>query len=163
MPNSIVAITSIPWGRFLQAHTDGEMHASNDSRGSEETWILTDVDAPHGIYSLRNYRTGRYLSSDPIGQAWANRVALGPWENWQLRRNAAGEVSFQSILRPDCEWYLCTLAPGNDTAGGGEVHTSSALQTWNIHNVPPPADCSILGCIGDLIDVASVVASLAGI
>src|SRR5215813_1237692 len=41
-------------GRYLQAHTDGELHSSNEKRNQEETWFLIEVDKDNHIYALQS-------------------------------------------------------------------------------------------------------------
>src|SRR5262245_5448623 len=78
----MVGIQSI-YGRYLQAHTDGEMHASNDQRNEEETWFLVTVDQRQHVYALYNWRNGKFLSKS--GKcAVANSTVLGPAQKWIL-------------------------------------------------------------------------------
>lgn len=49
-------------GRYLQAHPDGELHASNENRNDEETWILVEIDKINQVYALQNLSTGNFIS-----------------------------------------------------------------------------------------------------
>lgn len=71
-------------GRYLQAHTDGELHASNEHRNEEETWFLVEVDKANHVYALQNWRTGHFMSRNAKGCAPAVSTTLGPNEKWVL-------------------------------------------------------------------------------
>jgi hypothetical protein len=72
-------------GAYLQAHTDGELHASNMHRNEEETWFLIEVDKVNHIYALSNWRTGRFISKSwGVGCAPATGVLLGVPEQWTM-------------------------------------------------------------------------------
>jgi hypothetical protein len=79
----IVGVRSVH-GRYLQAHTDGEMHASNPHRNTEETWHLVEVDRQRRIYALLNWRNGKFMSKTTNGCAPAVRTTLGPAQQWIL-------------------------------------------------------------------------------
>lgn len=122
----MVGIKSI-YDRYLQAHTDGEMHASNGSRNTEETWFLIQVDKTNQIYALQNYRTGHLMSKHANGCAPANGTIMGPTEKWIVvsgkRYGVDNAVAFKSLSDGT---YLGTNGPGNDSNCGGEVSAHSA-------------------------------------
>jgi len=103
-------------GYVLQAHTDGEMHASQEVQnvGEEERWNV--YVWPDGLVSLQNFRTNLFLSAQPTGQAIANRPQADIWEKWTLH-GVNGRVAFLSYHHK----YLSAAPPGQDTRFGGEV------------------------------------------
>jgi hypothetical protein len=105
-------------GRLLQAHTDGEMHASQEvqNRGSEETWKVHLWS--EGRVSLQNVRTERWLAAEPDGRAICNRAAPASWEQWRLY---TGGDEPKVCLRGFHSRWLCAQPPGQDTQFGGEV------------------------------------------
>lgn len=114
-------------GRYLQAHTDGEMHASNGSRNEEETWFLIQVDAQKHLYALYNWRTGNFMSKN-IGSNCAPAVSttLSATEEWILvpgkNYGVVNAVAFRSLAD---NTFLGANPPGNDTNCGGEVAAGS--------------------------------------
>ncbi len=65
------------WNAYLQAHSDGEMHASNEHRNEEETWFLISVDPAKKIYALANWKTGDFLNKKiNTDQCWPIRQFL---------------------------------------------------------------------------------------
>jgi hypothetical protein len=105
-------------GRLLQAHTDGEMHASQEvqNAGEEERWLV--YVWPDGPISLQNYRTKLWLAAEPNGRAICNRTAPASWEQWRLY---AGGYHTTVCLRSFHSKWLCAQPPANDTQFGGEV------------------------------------------
>lgn len=72
-------------GAYLQAHQDnGEMHASNMSRNTEETWFLIEVDVSSHFYALYNYSNGNFISKRTNGCAPAISTVLSDSETWVL-------------------------------------------------------------------------------
>jgi len=104
-------------GRLLQAHTDGEMHASQEVQndGEEERWNV--YVWPGGKISLQNLRTNRWLCAEPSGKAIADRAAPDIWEQWTLNGVDGTHVALRSY---HSKW-LCAQPPGQDTEYGGEV------------------------------------------
>src|SRR5215469_16224721 len=89
-------------GFYLQAHSDnGEMHASNTSRGTEETWFLFSVDPVNHIYAIANYSNGRFSSKRVNGCVPAVATLLTPAEEWQLVSGApygiANAYAFRNV------------------------------------------------------------------
>ena len=109
-------------GRFLQAHTDGELHASNEHRNTEETWFLVEVDRPNHVYALYNFRNGKYLSEQDNGCAPAVSTTLSPREQWVIVSGRPygiqNAVALKSVVNGR---YLGALEPGHDESCGGEV------------------------------------------
>jgi hypothetical protein len=105
-------------GRLLQAHTDGEMHASQEVQnvGEEERWNV--YAWPSGKISLANYRTNRWLCAEPSGKAICDRPSPDIWEEWIL--HAVGDTKHVALKSYHGRW-LCAQAPGDDTQYGGEV------------------------------------------
>lgn len=119
----MVGVKSVD-GRYLQAHSDnGELHASNEHRNTEETWYLIEVDKANHIYALLNWDNHKFMSKKANGCAPANSTTLGRSEKWVL---VAGKpfgvdnaVAFKSLADGTC---LGTLGHGNDDKDcGGEV------------------------------------------
>lgn len=109
-------------GRYLQAHTNGEMHASNTGRNEEETWFLIEVDKANHVYALQNWRTGFFLSKDG-NCGVANRTILGPWEKWTMVSGKSYGIENAVAFKGWDGGYLWTNAPGDDDNDcGGEVH-----------------------------------------
>lgn len=107
----------VSWhGRLLQAHTSGEMHASQEVQnvGQEERWNVYVWD--DGKISLQNYRTNHWLCAEPSGKAICDRAQPDIWEQWRLH-GVGGRVAF---LSHHGRW-LCAQPPGQDTQYGGEV------------------------------------------
>lgn len=123
----MVGIKSV-YGRYLQAHTDGEMHASNEHRNEEETWFLIEVDKPNHIYALLNWRNGKFMSKRTNGCAPAVSTTLAPSEQWVLVSGrtfgVVNAVAFRNVADGT---YLGANAPGADTPNcGGEVASGRA-------------------------------------
>jgi hypothetical protein len=109
----------VSWhGRLLQAHTDGEMHASQDvaNAGDEERWNV--FAWPDGKVSLQNLRTNLWLCGEASGQAICNRPAPAELEQWTMY--SAGD-SVHINLQSHSSLWLCAQPPGNNTRWGGEV------------------------------------------
>ena len=111
-------------GRYLQAHSDnGEMHASNQNRNTEETWFLYQVDKAQKQYALMNWSNGWFMSHKAGTQcAPANAQVLTNSEIWILvdgaPLGALNAVAFKSLSDGA---YLGAYGPGQDTPCGGEV------------------------------------------
>jgi hypothetical protein len=117
----LVGIKSINHA-YLQAHTDGEMHASNMHRNEEETWFLIEVNKQKHLYGLQNWRTGHYMSKRS-SCAPANSEVLGPTEQWILINGQNfGVVNAVAIRSAADGTFLGANPPGHDNdACGGEV------------------------------------------
>lgn len=104
-------------GRLLQAHTDGEMHASQEVNnvGEEERWNVYAWSG--GKISLQNFRTNRWLCAEPSGKAIADRAAPDIWEQWTLHGVDGTHVALKSYHNN----WLCAQPPGQDTRYGGDV------------------------------------------
>ena len=111
------------YARYLQAHTDGELHASNPHRNEEETWFLIQVDQPSRVYALQNWRTGQFMSKLTGGCARANSTTLGVPEQWELVAGAKfgvlNAVAFRS--RRDGTYLGANGPDDDDSECGGEV------------------------------------------
>jgi hypothetical protein len=114
-------------GRYLQAHTDGEMHASNEHRNEEETWHLIEVDKAKHIYALLNWRNHQFMSKKGNGCAPADRTTLSRSEQWVLVSGKGygvlNAVAFKSVADGT---FLGTNPPANDDKCGGEVASRDA-------------------------------------
>ncbi len=125
--------------RYLQAHTEGELHASNPQRNEEETWVLVQVDPSNNVYALLNWKNARFLSKQR-GCAPAVATSIGPSEQWVIVPGSAYSianaapteitVAFRNVADGT---YLVTNGPGNDTGCGGEVSATGRAG-------PPAAD-----------------------
>lgn len=159
------SITS-SYGRYLQAHTDGEMHASNDHRGNEETWIILFADQQRNTYALKNARTGRFLSFQNDGCLRADRAAVGPWEKFFIEDAGNGWVRFRTA-RTDVVGTLATNGPGDDTGCGGEVaiNNNAASDVWAVksHSTAedPGGGLDIGQVLKTVADIAGVVVQVA--
>jgi hypothetical protein len=137
----MVAIKSA-WGAFLQAHTGGELHASNFHRNEEETWFLIEVDAPQRIYSIYNWRNGNFMSKRG-NCAPAVAAVLGPTEQWRLESGRPYGVLNAVIFRCIADnTILGTNAPGDDSECGGEV---TSRDVWGPGGIPIPVNNSSWG------------------
>jgi len=117
--NFIGQFEFISWhGRLLQAHTDGEMHASQEVRnvGEEERWNI--YVWPGGKISLQNYRTNRWLCAELSGRAICDREQPDIWEQWTLY--ASGDSGRINLKSYHSRW-LCAQPPNQNTQYGGEV------------------------------------------
>lgn len=110
-------------GRYLQAHTDGELHASNEHRNEEETWFLCQVDKERHIYALVNWRNGRFLCAYKNGCASANSVIFSNDEKWEIiSGKPQGFENAYAIRSIATGQYLGAQDPGHDVPiCGGEV------------------------------------------
>lgn len=128
----------ISWhGRLLQAHTDGEMHASQDvgNAGDEERWNVYVWDG--GKISLQNLRTSRWLCAEPSGKAICDRNSPNIWEQWTLYSTGDGiHVALHSYHGK----WLCAQPPGQDTQYGGEVIADRGNRAeWESFTMVPSA------------------------
>jgi hypothetical protein len=81
----MVDIKSV-YNRYLQAKSDGELHASNENRNEEETWFLIDLELDENdanTYALYNWKTGLFLSKQG-NCARANSATLSSPQYWDL-------------------------------------------------------------------------------
>ncbi len=114
-------------GRYLQAHTDGETHASNEHRNTEETWIIIAVDRTAHKYALQNWRNHKFLSLKVNGCPSANEESFVDAETWVLISGdafgAPGKYAVKSAANGN---YLGHKGPGDDIKEcGGEVAAQS--------------------------------------
>jgi len=137
-------------GRYLQAHTDGELHASNEHRNEEETWFLIGVDKPNHVYALLNWRNGKFMSKGTNGCAPAVSTTLAPSEQWVLVSGRTfGVVNAIAFCNRADGTYLGANRPGDDTNCGGEVAAGSTAAPpqnngawpgwWVIEGATPPS------------------------
>jgi len=139
-PSSLSAATTLGMigvksihDRYLQAHTDGELHASNDQRNTEETWLLIEVDKAKHLYALQNYRTRHLMSKHANGCAPADSTKLGPTEKWILVGGRRYGIDNAFAIKSYADGtYLGANKPGQDDSCGGEVAAHSAA-------APPPS------------------------
>jgi len=172
-------------GHYLQAHGDnGEMHASNDKRSTEETWVLIKVDESKHIYALQNWATGRVMSKHPNGTIQGQCVpaynsTLDRESQWVLISGVAygapGKIAFKSVYD---NTFLGAMPKGGDNAPGcgGEVSATSVNQPpkdlsswtawWEVRSAQPPGG-SIIGTIADgvggIVPIAENVLPLLGL
>jgi hypothetical protein len=129
----LIGVQSV-YGNYLQAHTDGEMHASNPHQNREETWYLYEVDAAQHIYALRNFRNGLFMSKQANTCTPAISESIGLREEWITISGAPrkrGYVAFQSLYDGT---FLGTQVGGKDVSEGcgGEVNAvETILNTTN--------------------------------
>ena len=106
---------------YLQAKTDGEMHASNKHHDEEETWHLIEVDKPHHIYALLNWRNHMYMSKSGACVP-ANKTVLTRSEQFILvsgvKYEARNAVALKSVADGA---YIGGGVPGEDNECHGEV------------------------------------------
>ena len=116
---------SIKQGRsaaYLQAYTNGEMHAGNRHRNEEETWFLVDVDMRNHIYAFVNWRNGLFLSAKGNGCARADSAILSASEQWRIASGMPfGFLNASSLQTVATNHFRGAQDPGNDLACGGEV------------------------------------------
>ena len=103
--------------RVLQAHKNGEMHASQkvQSIGEEERWNVYVFE--NGKMALQNYATNLWLCADVSGEAICNRPKPDAYEFWLLH-GVEGRVAFQSDATRK---WLTAQPPDENTQWGGEV------------------------------------------
>jgi hypothetical protein len=136
MRNLGICVVRTSGGRYLQAHQDnGEMHASKDTQGSEETWYLYQFDKDQHIYGLRNFSNQMFLKVNQGNPFGFTRADASVAENRALWKLVPGRpfgvfnaAAFENIgYANGC---LFANQPGDDDPhGGGEVHSNV---------VPPP-------------------------
>lgn len=120
------------WGHYLQAHKDnGEMHASNDNIGSEETWYIVPVDVAHSIYALQNASNGRYMSKKTNGCAPADSIALTASEKWTFISGVQYGVLNGFAFKAADNTLLGANNAGHDTKCGGEVSAEGGGEPAN--------------------------------
>lgn len=112
-------------GAFLQAHSDnGQMHASNDHRNTEETWFIINLDDGQKTVAIQNWDNGKYLSKQSNTCVTATATVIGPNECWHIEDGAPYGVHNADILRCAADRTIIgTNAPGDNDPGGcgGEV------------------------------------------
>jgi hypothetical protein len=169
MRNLGICVVRTVGGKFLQAHEDnGEMHASNDSQGTEETWYLYQFDKDQHIYGLRNFSNQMFLKVNQGNPFGFTRADASVPENRALWRLVPGRnfgvfnaAAFQNIgYGNGC---LFANSPGDDDQhGGGEVHSNVIGPPsnnagwggwWFIEPASAPQGGSILG---DVLNVLAV-------
>jgi len=178
----MIGVKSV-YGYYLQAHTDGEMHASNPHQNQEETWYLIEVDGPNHIYALLNFRNGMFMSKRAHTCVPANGTVLGQAEKWEMISGhpygIENAVAFKSLADGT---YLGTQDGGHDVSEGcgGEVNAVvTDLNSdehwpgwWVISQTtdPPQPGSNVLSTLGNVLggvfgqlgpaDVVSFLASL---
>lgn len=161
-----ISLTSPFQNRYLQAHTDGETHASNDTRHNEETWLLVEIDSSQHIFALRNARNGKYLSVQEADCVRANRDVVGPWEKWYFEKaatNSSDSRYFLRSFRTDFPGYLGTNPPGKDHSCGGEVHYTRTKDTaWTVTEEPNDGGTGSLVDLGDIVSIGLTLAQILG-
>ena len=123
----LVGVKSIH-GRYLQAHDDnGEMHASNEHRNTEETWHLIEIDRARHIYALLNWRNHKFMSKGGNGCAPASRTTLSQSEQWIMVSGkdygVLNAVAFKSVVDGT---FLGANPAGENDRCGGEVASRDA-------------------------------------
>jgi hypothetical protein len=77
-------------GRLLQAHTGGEMHASQDVQniGDEERWNIYNVR--ENVISIQNFRTNKWLCAEPSAVPYVTETSpiSGKTGNYTLEEMA---------------------------------------------------------------------------
>ncbi|WP_305732494.1 fascin domain-containing protein [Trichlorobacter ammonificans] len=147
-------------GRLLQAHTDGEMHASQEVQnpGEEERWNV--YVWPDGQISLQNFRTNLWLCAEPSGRAICDRTAPASWEQWRLY---AGGDKTTVCLRSAHSTWLCAQPPAQDTQYGGEVIADRRnAAAWEHFTMVPSAGQPIKNqtwwnTVGDVLKAAETI------
>jgi hypothetical protein len=152
------------FGHYLQAYTNGVTHASNDSRGDEETWIVLKADTSRGTYAIKNARTGQYLSYQEGGCFRANRDRIGPWEQFLFEDAGNGWLHIRSA-RTDYPALIGTNQAKNDTSCGGEVKGDQGSLEWTVKSHATAADSGggvdIVKVLSTAAEVAKVVTTVA--
>jgi hypothetical protein len=140
--NLIGQFVFVSWhGRLLQAHSDGEMHASQEvqNAGTEERWnVYGHAD---GTISLQNFGNNRWLCAEPSGKAICDRENPDIWEKWTLY--SSGDAERVNLRSYHGKW-LCAQPPGQDTQYGGEVIADrDTAATWERFSMIPSAGMPI--------------------
>lgn len=143
----MVGIKSVH-NRYLQANSNGEMHASNDHRNEEETWYLIDVDKINHIYGLQNWKNGQFVSKKLGICAPADATSLGVNETWVLISGYAFGMGKSIALKSNFDGkFLGTEMQGTDCICGGEVSAGETTGPeprndwagwWNFEPVETP-------------------------
>jgi hypothetical protein len=127
-------------GRLVQAHDDGEMHASQDLSqvGEEERWNL--YVWPDGKVSFENYRTNRFLGVNPNGCPRADRGIAGDTEKWII--HATGDHATVGLMDSRGHWLTAHTPGANAGTCGGEceVITSAMGSQEHFQLVPSNLD-----------------------
>jgi hypothetical protein len=126
------------WGAYLQAHLDGELHASNPKRNEEETWFLISLDPKSKTVALQNWRNHQYLSKHTNGCAPAVATVIGPTETWLLESSRPFGVQNAVIIRNASDrTTLGTNDPGkNDGTCKGEVTSRDVWGRGGQNSIP---------------------------
>ncbi len=148
------------FGHYLQAYTDGQMHASNDQRGNEETWIILKTDSNRGTYAIKNARTGRYLTYAEAGCFWANRERVGPWEQFFFEDAGNNWIRIRSA-RTDYRALLgANQAGADDKTCKGEVKGDQGSTEWRIKSHDTVEDSGGGVDVGKVVSTAAQIANL---
>jgi len=135
------------------------MHASNDHRGNEETWIILKADTNRGTYAIKNARTGLYLTYAEGGCFWANRERVGPWEQFFFEDAGNNWLRIRSA-RTDYPALLGTNQAGDDTSCKGEVKGDQGSTEWTIKSQDTVADSGGGVDVGKVVSTAAQLATL---
>lgn len=126
-------------GRFLQAHSDGETHCSQEGCFKEESWIVVEVNKDANQYALLNWNNKRYLSKftngAPCATAKGDTVTIT--ETWIALNGAPyglpNCLAFKSAYDGT---VLGANDPGSDTSCGGEVMARDVVDPINHSDWP---------------------------
>lgn len=171
------------YGKYLQAHTEGELHGSNSHVNEEETWLLYKLDADKGWVRIQNFRNQQPLTMfykpltlpivgaiQPTNCPIASMSAQMVENIWIVRPGgsvAPGKVALQFKLTGK---YLTTKGEGDDSRCGGEVSADATAPGgqdwegwWTVEAAPnpPTSGRSVFTVFGDIgqgvIDLASAL------
>jgi hypothetical protein len=173
-------------GKYLQAHTEGELHGSNSHVNEEETWLLYVLDKDKGWVRLQNFRNQNPLTvmykslslvNSPLGlnitipasQCPIASLPAQMTENtWIIEPGTLGRVAIKSKATGK---YLTSRDESDDTHCGGEVAADDSTKGganwdgwWTVEPAPNPPTSgrtvfSVFGDIGN--GLANVGAGLA--
>jgi hypothetical protein len=172
------------YGKYLQAHTEGELHGSNSHVNEEETWLLYKLDADKGWVRIQNFRNqnpltlfykplsiavaGTNITLPPSNCPIASMPAQMTENTWIIEPGPGGKVAlkFKSTGK-----YLTTKGEGDDSHCGGEVSADASAKGgpdwdgwWTVEPAPNPPTSgrtvfSVFGDIGSgLADLGSALA-----
>lgn len=115
----LVGITSTH-ARFLQGKDNGELHASRETRSTEETWALYEVG--EGIFALKNYEYNKFIAQYTDGCARSTQTAVSPACMFRIINGSEyGQPTKVAIRSVTSNNFLGANGPGQDTQCGGEV------------------------------------------
>jgi hypothetical protein len=120
------------YNKYLQAKSgeQGELHASRDSQGKEETWNLFKAEGNgKTLYYLQNAESQRYLRTRGTDCPLADILVPGTADQYFELVYPKPDYPAAGIRFLKDSRYLMSRNPGTDVACNGEVETTTNAPT----------------------------------